>query len=188
MSKGSSLPPTIQRIATSFRITGWVGFWVQLVLGVVSSLILLFAVFSTRSDRNNTNNPGTGFGLFLAVCGILVLAGSLYWTFMYTRLGRRLQNATPGDYPKKGEMIKALQAGLIVNLVGMLLTLLGAESIIGVLLAKSLTQGQGAAFYNPSRLIEAVDIFVVQANTNVVAAHFAGIITSLWLLRRIQQP
>jgi hypothetical protein len=90
--------------------------------------------------------------------------------------------------PSKGNAIQAIRIGLIVNLAGMLLTLLGSEAIIGGLLAKSLAQAQGVTtIYDPSRLIQSLDIFVVQATTNIIAAQFAGIATSLWLLQRVNR-
>ena len=76
MSQNSDAPSssaTIRAIAQTFRLIGWISFWIQLVLGVVSGIIvLLFAVFSQRAG-SPSNNPGTGFGVFLAVCGLIVL-------------------------------------------------------------------------------------------------------------------
>lgn len=184
-----SASPILQRMANTFRLTGWIGFWVQLVLVTVSSLILLFAAVSGGpNDRINSTNPGTGPGLFFALCGILILCFSVYWCFRYTRIARQLQSSDPTVRPSKGNAIQAIRIGLIVNLAGMLLTLLGSEAIIGGLLAKSLAQAQGVTtIYDPSRLIQSLDIFVVQATTNIIAAQFAGIATSLWLLQRVNR-
>lgn len=184
-----SSSPILQRMANIFRITGWIGFWVQLILAVVSSLILLFAAASGgRNDRLNSTNPGTGPGLFFTLGGILVLCFSIYWSFRYTRIARQLQAPDPSLRPSKGNAIQAIRIGLIANLAGMLLTLLGAEAIVGGLLAKTLTQAQGVTtIYDPSRLIQSLDIFIVQATTNVITAQFAGIATSLWLLQRVNR-
>ncbi len=182
-----SFPPTTQRIVTALRITGWVSFYAQLVLAIVSSLILLFAAVSSRNTSTNPNNPGAASGLFFAVCGLLALYFSVYWAFRYTRLARRFQSTTV-DSPKKADLIQILQIGLIANLAGMLLTIVGAEAIIGGLLARALSQVQGAALYDPSRLVEPIDIFVVQANINTIAAQFVGIAAPLWLLKRVNQP
>jgi hypothetical protein len=72
----------------------------------------------------------------------------------------------------------------------MLISVVGAQAIVGALVAKSLTLPQaGAGVYqiDLSRTIRPLDIFVVQANTNTVAAHLAGLIGSLWLLNRISR-
>ena len=86
-SEAKSPPLSLQAIAKAFRLTGWISFWVQLVLGVVSAVVLLvFATFGQRSGTSG-NNPGTGFGIFLAVCGLVTLGVSVYLSFRYTRLG-----------------------------------------------------------------------------------------------------
>lgn len=177
----------IGAIASTFRLTGWISLWTQLVLGVVSGGILLFAVIS---QRGGSNNPGTGLGIFLAISGLITLGVSIYVAFRYTRIGRQLQSANSDNRPSKIKTVQIVRLGLIVNLVGMLITLLGAQAIVGALLTKSLTVPQlGAGAYtqlDPSRIIQPLDIFVVQANTNTVSAHFAGLVASIWLLNRIK--
>ncbi|MBD1907055.1 DUF3611 family protein [Funiculus sociatus GB2-A5] len=187
------VPSAIQRIASAFRITGWIGFWVQLVLSVVSTLIFLFAIPSAgpRAGGGGASNPGTGGSIFFAVCGLLVLYFSIYQAFRYTRLGLHLKDSNPNLRPKKADAIKVLRFGLTVSLVGLLLAVVGAEAITGTLLAKSLSQAQGGvAIYDPqfiNRLIQPLDIFVVLANTHTITAHVAGVIVSLWLLSRVNK-
>jgi Protein of unknown function (DUF3611) len=188
MSESSGL----RAIAQAFRLTGWISFWIQLVLGVVSGGILLFAIFSQRSG-NTSNNPGTGFGAFFAVAGLAALGVSIYLAFRYTRIGNRLDSLNPNNRPRKVETVQVLQFTVVVHLVGILLTLIGAQATVGVLLTKSLTLPQfgGTGVYaqiDPSRIIQSLDIFVVQANTNTVTAHFAGLVASIWLLNRISKP
>jgi hypothetical protein len=182
---------TLRAIAQIFRLTGWVSFWIQLVLGVVSGVILLFAVFSQRG-ANTTSNPGTGFGAIFAVAGLIALAVGIYIAFRYTRLGNRLESSNPNNRPRKVETVQVVRFAIIVHLVGMLLTLLGAQTIVGTLVTKSLTLPQlGVGVYtqiDPSRSIQPLDMFVVQANTNTVTAHFAGLVASIWILHRISKP
>lgn len=69
-----SHPPTKKQFATRFRLAGRIGFWVQLALGAISGVVLLFAMFSRNvGTGDQTNNAGIGFGIFLAVCGILYI-------------------------------------------------------------------------------------------------------------------
>lgn len=189
-----TVPSALKQIAVTLRLTGWIGFWVQLVLAVVSSLILLFAILlagrpATVNGTTAVTNtgPGTGGGAFFAVCGLLVLYFSIYQAFRCTRIARQLQDPNPAFRPKKADTIKFLKFGLTVSLVGMLLGVLAAESITGTLLGKSLAQPQ--SLYNPAinlrELIQPLDIFVVLANTHTIAAHFAGIAAGLWLLNRL---
>lgn len=197
MPEKSEFPPVpvaLQRIAYSFRLTGWIGFWVQLVLAVVSTVIFLFSIPAATPRANGVtaaSNPGTGGSLFFAVCGLLVLYFCVYQAFRYTRLARQLKDPNANLRPKKVDTIKVLRFGLAASLVGLLLAVLGAEAITGTLLAKSLSQAQGVTIYDPqsiNRIIQPLDIFVVLANTHTITAHFAGVMTSLWLLNRINRP
>ncbi|MDF5725822.1 MAG: DUF3611 family protein [Rhizonema sp. PD37] len=67
----------------------------------------------------------------------------------------------------------------------MLLILIAVEVIIGTLLAKALTIPQGAVIYRTNQLIEPLDIFVVQANINMIVAQFVGIGIPFWLSSRL---
>lgn len=186
-STSKPVPPTLQQIATTFRLAGWASFWTQSVLGVVSTLVLIFASLGRDVGPQGQRSEGTGFGIVLAVSGIVTLAIGVYIAFRYTRIGKRLQSTNPNNRPRKTDTVQVLRLGLIVNLVGTLLTILGAQAIVGILLLRSLSlpQGLGAAIYNPQQIIRPVDIFVVQANTNTVAAHFVGLVASLFLLNRV---
>lgn len=181
---------TLQEIAQAFRLTGWISFWAQLVLGVVAAVILGFASLSRDVIATNQRSIGTGLGIFFAVVAVIALGASIFWAFRYTRISRQLQFSNPNNRPRKADTIQLLRLGLSINLVGLLISLVGAQAIVGALVAKSLTLPQGGlGVYqvDPSRIIRPLDIFVVQANTNTVAAHFAGLIGSLWLLNRINR-
>jgi len=188
MSENQDTPSsssTLRAIAQTFRMTGWISFWIQLVLGVVSAIIvLLFAFFSQRKDASS-NNPGTGFGVFLAICGILILGGGIYIAFRYTRIGNQLQSSNLSNRPRKSESLQVLRLGLWINLVGMLVTLLGSQAIVGTLVARAIsTPAITTQLIDPNR-VSGLDMLVVQANINTVSAHFAGLVVSIWLFNRI---
>jgi len=185
-----SLPPAIERFANVLRLAGWIGFVSQLTLAIISSVILLVAVIFGTTRGSGANNPGTGGGLFFAVCGLLVLYASVYQAFRYIRLSRQLRSPTPSLRPSKSYTVSILRLGLMVSLVGMALTIIGGSAITGTLVAKSLTQPR--TFFDPATnlrgFIEPLDLFVVQANTNTILAHFMGIAGVLWLLYYINKP
>lgn len=188
----SPLPAAIQRIANTFRLTGWISFWVQVVLGTVTSLVLIFSTLILQTENRtpgptNSTNPGAGAGVFLAILGIVALYIGIYWSFRYTRLSRRLKTSDAPPTPKA--LMDAIRMGLTINMLGMLLALLGAEALIGSLFAKALSQPQsGVAFYERiTQAIQPIDILIVQANTNTVLAHFVGLAASLWLLRSMNR-
>lgn len=179
-----SLPVTPQEVATALKKIGWIGFWVQLGLLVVSGGILLVALANPRLNLN-ASNPMSESGLFFAVGGLVVLGLSIYWNWRYTHLAKRLQVPHPGTHPKKSDVIRLLQQGLLVNAVGTVLTLLSVAASIGTLLAKSLTQVEGLAIDNASQLIAPMDMLIVQANINTIIAHFVGIVIASLLLSRV---
>ena len=186
------LPAAVQRVAFALRTVGWVSFWVQLVLAVVAAIILLFAIpfaIPSTTAAANSTSAGTGGGVFFAICGLLVLGYSVFRAFRFTRLSRQLRSPANAVRPKKADTIKQVQFTLVSNLVGMLLTLVGAEAISGTLLAKSLAQPQAlfGAAVDVGKFIQPLDIFVVLANTHATVAHFVGIVGTLWLLDRIHK-
>lgn len=178
----------LQQIARTFRQTGWISFWVQLVLTVISTITLVFAAASGSNPNQASTNPGTGVGGLLTVLGIAVLAFNMYWALTrYVAFGRRLSGSKMVR-PRKSETIQAIRFGLTVSLVGMLLAILGAETIVGLLVGKALSQGIGGLVaVDPSRFIQPADTFVVQASINVILAQFAGIVAALWLLNRMSK-
>ncbi|MEA5549819.1 DUF3611 family protein [Anabaena cylindrica UHCC 0172] len=187
MTQNSETPSTnLLAIAQNFRLAGWISLWIQLVLGVISGIIvLLFAVFSQRSGSPN-NNPGTGFGVFLAICGLVVLGVGIYLAYRYTRIGKQLQSPNPSNRPRKLETVQVIRLGLLINLGGILVTLLGTQAIVGTLVARSISpQAVTSQLFDPNRIISGLDMLVVQANTNTVSAHFTGLLASLFLLNRI---
>ncbi len=181
----SNTPQTVRKIAAQLRLVGWAGFWLQLVLAVVSSLIFLFAL---PFASTGASNPGTGGSLLFAVGGLLILYGSTYWSFRYVMTSRKLKN--PALRPKKSETIKIVRWGLLSSVLGMGSSVLGAEAIAGTLLGKSLSSVTSFALFSPdalSKIIQPLDIFIVLANTHTITAHFIGIVGSLWLLNQINK-
>ena len=184
---GSYLPPpTKQRFAGTFRTVSRFSFWIQLVLGGISLIALLLAIFS-RNLSVKTDNAGIGLGIFLAIVGILLLCFRVYWAFRYRGLAKRLQSTNRDVHPSKEEIIQVLQIGLVVSLVGVLLAFLASELSVVVVLAKALAEPQGIAVYNRQNVIRSLDIFVVLANINMIGAHFVGVVTSLGLLEWVDQ-
>lgn len=188
----SSLPPALQRIALTLRTFGGISFWLQVILGTISGLILVFSTFSSSFNRqaNAGASQGTGFGIFFALCGLVALGIGAYFAFRYTRISKQLITGSASERPSKAATLQTIRLGLIVNLVGMLLTIVGAQAIVGSILAKSLSQPQGAlglGTIDLNRFVQPLDLFVVQANTNTIAAHFVGIAASLWLFNRVNR-
>ncbi len=182
----TSISTNVLKVVRALNLAGWVGFWSQLVLAIISTLILLFAIVSQKASSSGQSNPGTGTGLFLAVLGLVAVYASIFWNYRYTAISKQLRLSE--NRPSRIDTAKQLKIGLAISFVGMFLTLLGAEAIVGVLVAKSLSQPQNTLVSTDfTRLVQPIDIFIVQANTNTILAHFLGLVTSVWLLDRISK-
>ncbi len=178
-------PQTVKKIAAQLWRVGWAGFWLQLVLAVVSTLIFLFAA---PSAIMGVNNPGTGGSLIFAITGLCLLYVSTFWSFRYVVTSRKLKN--PDLRPKRADTIKLVQWGLTSSIAGMGASVMGAESIAGTLLGKSLTSAVSFGMFSPdalSKIIQPLDIFIVLANTHTITAHFVGIVSALWLLIKLEK-
>lgn len=185
-----SLPPAVRRIASAFRLTGWISFWIQVVLAVVSSLVLLFALVSLGARTAAGGAPGAAAAIFLALLGLVAVYVSIYWAFRYVLLGRRLRSRDASKRPSPKDAIQALRLGVIISMVGMLLTLFGGQALIGSLMIKAMQQPQGGTLIMPggvNQYVTTFDIFIVQANTNTLLAHFASLAATLWLLRVVNR-
>ncbi|MGF1479600.1 MAG: DUF3611 family protein [Cyanophyceae cyanobacterium] len=186
MSKSEITPPLsskVQRVALSIKRAGRISFWLQLILGVIATVTLLFTSPALVNSRERT--IASQFGFFCAAIGLVALAINIYFSWRYTQMARRIEEPDPARRPKKSDTLQAIRIGLTINLVGMLIAIIGAEALIGLVLGKSLSRPQLALTTDPSEFVNSIDLLIVQANTNTIAAHFSGIASSLWLLNRI---
>jgi hypothetical protein len=161
-------------------------FWIQLFFGPVSGIVLLFAMLG-RNMSEQTNNAGIGFGVFLAIVGLLLLCFRRFWDFRYWLLGRLLHAENSQVNPSKEHISHTLRVGLISSLVGVLIAFFASEETLAVVLAKTLSQPQALAAYTPENVICSLDIFVTMANVNLIGAHFFGAVTSLGLLNWVEE-
>ena len=141
---------------------------------------------SARANRR-TLSVATLAGRVLAIAGLGVGFASTLWTLSYARLARRLgrnPDMAPADAANAANGIVKL--GLTVNLVGMALCIFSAFAITGTLAAKALTMSQAATLGVASSPVQAIDVLIVQANTNTLAAHFISLCGGLRLRRRAE--
>jgi len=186
LSAPPALPPAVQRASSSLKWAGRLGLWLESILGAVSLVTVLVALPELVGEPSG-GRPSAAGGVFFALCGLVALAIAIYLSFRYTRLSGTLLTSDAEDRPSRARIINLLRFGLVVNLVGMLLTVLGTQAIVGIVLFKSLTQPQLVIGADPNDFVNSIDLLIIQANVNAIAAHFAGIAISLWLLERISR-
>jgi hypothetical protein len=172
--------PAIRDIANSLILGGRIGFWLQLALAGISGISLLYAGFG----RNFSETNQYGFSVFFAFCGIATLLFGVFIAFRYTRIGKSFLNNNSRPTLSKADLIALLRMAIITSFIGILFSLCGAGFGLAVQIAKAVSQPPGVAITDPSRIIRAIDVFIVAANVNAIAAHFIGGIISLWLIER----
>jgi len=182
----------LRRAAESLRRLGWVAFWSQLALCIVSIVITIFSIAFTRETSQNLT---LGFTMFGIVAGTV----SVFWAFGYTRLSRTLfrflasleGSRVTGDVREvtREDVTSRLTFGSLINILGCGSTLLGLQATVGLLVAKTLTSATTNPFLAGAQgswsPVLALDVFLVQACTNTVLSHFVSLTINLWLLRII---
>jgi ABC-type Fe3+ transport system permease subunit len=185
-SKSPTRPKSdrIRRVAHALRWAGLVGFWTQLVLGVVSSVTLALAII----NQTERSNPGIGFSLFCAVCGLICLIVGIYITFRYGKMASQFSRSNSNP-PKKSATIKMIQIAIITSIVGTIITIIGGETITGIVLTKTLAFDPAKVFNSQqnTEYVNSLDVFIIQACFSIILAHSTGLISSLWIYSRIDK-
>lgn len=129
---------------------------------------------------------------FLPGMGVVVSTISIIWTWGQRRLANRLlRKASTSRVEAANLLRRVIKVGVTLNLLGLLTSVLGAQYIVGTLVAKSMSNfvgfGGGAIGGGlvTSQTLQPLDVLVVQANTNVLSSHFASLVCLLWLTRKV---
>ena len=174
----------MRKVANALKWAGLAGFWIQLVLGVVSTVTLALAIVN-KAERSS---PGIGFSLFCAVCGLICLVVGICITFRYGKMADKFAKplSTP---PKKSTTIKIIQIAIITSIVGTVITIVGGETITGIVLSKTLAFDPAKVFNNQSttEFVNSLDVFIIQACFSIILAHCVGLISSLWVYNQIDR-
>lgn len=190
MTNETPLNPTIAPVSSDLGAVvalasiSWLGFWIQLIVAIASSVFLILSVLSRNVD-NNTHSLATTTGIVLSICGILILSFNVFQSFRCTRFARKLRDAGASWSANKDSVFRVIQVGLVVSLIGLVLTLIGAEISAGALLVRALSQPQGTMVYSADKIIRTLDILVVVTNVSLAGAYVLNTIGSLWLIKRL---
>jgi len=178
--------PTPEQIARNCQQLGWVGFWLQVFLGLIPLLVVLLSVVS-RLGQWTGNLFSVGLVLAILCLGFLVF--STYWSFRYTRMAARLR--VPESRPSKSGVKRSLQNGLLTNLTVMVLAVAIALSQVSKLTIRMLTVPQGATVVMPNQtaaqgaLVSPSNMLAIQALVHAIAAGLIGVIIALLLIQQV---
>ncbi len=176
-----------QLLSLGMRRMGWVRFWIQTILGVVVIGVLLFNNVGSSLARNSGKALGLGPGLSLTTLAFFLLLYSLWQGWLIVKAGRAI--GSPAR-PSRGETSRLLKRGLIADLLGLIFSSIGYQSLAGALFVQASMQAPGISIGAGMRAMEnypitSLEMLSVLSNTQVLFAHLIGLIFSLWLLQRI---
>ncbi len=176
-----------QLLSLGMRRMGWIRFWIQTILGVVVVGVLLFNNIGSSLARNSERALGLGPGLSLTTLAFFFLLYSLWQGWLIVRTGRALGSDAR---PTRGETSRLLKRGLVVDLLGLVFSSVGYQSLAGALFVQASMQAPGISIGAGIRSMEnypitSLEMLSVLSNTQVLFAHIIGLIFSLWLLQRI---
>eukprot|EP00584_Thalassiosira_punctigera_P022435 CAMPEP_0172561008 /NCGR_PEP_ID=MMETSP1067-20121228/91134_1 /TAXON_ID=265564 ORGANISM="Thalassiosira punctigera, Strain Tpunct2005C2" /NCGR_SAMPLE_ID=MMETSP1067 /ASSEMBLY_ACC=CAM_ASM_000444 /LENGTH=292 /DNA_ID=CAMNT_0013350951 /DNA_START=130 /DNA_END=1008 /DNA_ORIENTATION=- len=187
------IDPLIYRTSKSLRASSWLSWWSQVILTVISSVTFIFArnVMDAQVAATPMELSKVASKFFLPGLGVVASSISIIWTWGQRRLAQRFIRKTTSRVEAANLLRRVIKVGVTLNLIGLLTSVLGAQYIVGTLVAKSMQSfigfggGIGAGGIVTPQTLQPLDVLVVQANTNVLSSHFISLACSLWLTRMV---
>jgi len=177
-SKGSSLAKALSRL-------GWAGFWLQLVVGSIPILVMLY--YMAFSSSPSAPRSGFPFIEYLTIVDLLLLLFTIFWSYRYTRLAKRIMD--PERRPTEAYVIGVVWTGVLVSTIGMLFSmivmLIEAASLLFYFLKAPqggipvIQTGSEAVYW-----VSSVDMVSLIALILTLFAELIVLVFSLWLLFR----
>ncbi len=166
-------------LARSFRFFGGAAFWLQLFLGVISSVLLGFG-FAGRTVSPGETVFGDAIYWAAGALGMLVLTTLL--SFKYLKTAPRIRS-DPTRYLSREYRwtFWFVVVGGLLSVLGLLNSFGGVGLSVGLLIGKTMSQPPGIAITDPTKIIRALDVFVLLVNFNLLFAHFIGFGVAAWL-------
>ena len=133
-----------QLLSFGMRRIGWIRFWIQSILSVVVTAVLLFSNFVSNDSEGQL---GLAPGLSLTSISLILLFFSLWQGWLIVRTGRAISS---NARPSRGQTSRLIKRGIINDLLGILFGLVGYQALMGALFIQASTQTQGIAIATSS--------------------------------------
>jgi Protein of unknown function (DUF3611) len=173
------------RIGRAFARVGWTGLCLQGVLIILPLLMLGYVIFGKVAGVREPLD----FTEYLAFVGLLILAFTTFWSFYYTRVARRIEDAA--RRPTWDSIIKILWIGLWASGLGIVVSLLSLFIEVTRLLILFLIAPQAGVpvmrtqLETPTEWVSAMDAVGLLAEVCTLAGEFLLLGLTLWLLFKI---
>lgn len=169
---------SVQHLAGQIRVIGNVCLWGQLVLGLVPAIVWLVILLNQSRTLGRS-----GISWLMGSLSILALIFSILWWFRNQQLARRLRK--PNHRLRREGLQQSLEAGLVVNLFGMVVLMIAGLSYGWVLMAKVLTTTPQFTLTASRPSIVPLDIMALLIIIHTVAAELVGVLGYLWLANQV---
>lgn len=169
--------------AGTTRNLSFLAFWIQFALSIVSAGVLLF------SSAFVPKPPG-GFGAgdisqYLTLGGVIASFISSLFAHGFLTLSKKLQN---GGTVARNYLVTTLLTNNAICLSGIAVTVIGLQASVGTLVAKSLSTAISSPYpYSPPGGVVSLDVFALQASTNVLLCHVIGLLFTNLMLRIVNR-
>lgn len=173
-----------QRIARKFHRYGWLGVWVQLILGILPLAMLSYVLLSKAFG------PGIMLGVmdYLALAGLAVLAFTTFWMYRYTRVARRIADPDPENRPEWASVTRMLRVGIWASAIGIVVSiLLLLAEVLRLLFLFMKTPQAGVPVLrteadNRTNWVSAIDVVSLLAEICTLIGELLVVAFTLWLL------
>jgi hypothetical protein len=179
-------PSGVRRLAKTFSRLGWAGFWLQVVFGSLSIVLMVYLFVFSGSTA--VSRRGLPFVDLLTVANLLILGFTVFWSYRYTRLARRLAN--PEKPPPAAYVTRAVWVGVVSSTIGMVFSMIVLLVEAATLLFLFLKAPQGGipviqtSGAESVYWVSAVDMLSLIALILTLFAELIVLVFSLWLLVR----
>ena len=166
-------------LARNFRFFGGAAFWIELFFGVTSGLLLGFS-FSGHTISAGASAYSDAIYWAAVALAILVLTMLLAFKYMKTTAWIRHD---PARYLSRERRMTFwfVAVGGLLSVLGLFACFGGLGLSVALLVGKTVSQPPGIAITDPTKIIRALDIFVLLVNFNLLLAHFIGFGVAAWL-------
>jgi hypothetical protein len=176
-------------LASSFSRLGWIGFWTQIVVGLIPILLMTYSFIFAQS----VSGPRAGLPIveYLTLAGLAILVFTTIWFYRYTRLAQLIRD--PARRPAETELARTVWIGLLASSIAILFTILVMFIEVAHLLFYFLSAPQGGvpviqtAGPTAASWVSAVDMLSLMSMVMTLMAELVVLIFSLWLLFRVTE-
>ena len=183
----NALRPSENRsLAQAFSRLGWIGFWMQIVIGAIPLALTIYALLFGAARAAGTRS---GFPLiqYLTFVSLLVLAFTTVWFYRYTRLSAQL--ADPSRRPTALSVQRTVLTGVIASTLGIVFSMLVLFFEVAQLWVYFLRAPQAGVpviqtSMGQASWVSAADILHLLALLLSMFIEIAVLVIGLWLLLR----